>query len=71
MTTDIAIVRLHSTLLRAAQDVADGKEPPAVSGDHDYRGMRAAEKILEPGEDWRILGTNEDLMVKEAEALHR
>jgi len=26
----------------------------------------AAEKILEPGEDWRLLGTDEDPVVQEA-----
>jgi phthalate 4,5-dioxygenase oxygenase subunit len=70
-TTDIAIVKLRATLLQAARDLAAGKEPPAVSGEHDYRSMRAAEKILAPGEDWRVLGTNEDPMVQEAEALGR
>jgi phthalate 4,5-dioxygenase len=68
-TTDIAIVRMHTILLRAAKDLAEGKEPPAVSADHDYRNIRSAEKILEPGEDWRILGTNNDPIVAEAEAL--
>jgi phthalate 4,5-dioxygenase len=65
-TTDLAVVRFHSLLLRAAQDLADGKEPPAVAADLDYRGIRAAEKILADGEDWRLLGTNDDPIVQEA-----
>ncbi len=32
----------------------------------DFRAVRGAEKILEPGEDWRILGTNADPVVREA-----
>jgi hypothetical protein len=56
-------------MLRAAQDLAEGKEPPAVGADHDYRNIRSAEKILAPGEDWWILGTNDDPIVQEAEAL--
>lgn len=67
-TTDLAIVRFHSLLLRAAQDVAEGKEPPAVGADHDYRGIRAAEKILAAGEDWTVLGTNDDPIVQESMA---
>jgi phthalate 4,5-dioxygenase len=68
-TTDLAIVRLHAMLLKAAKDLAEGKEPPAVGPDHDYLSIRAAEKILEPGEDWRILGTNDDPVVQESFAL--
>jgi phthalate 4,5-dioxygenase len=65
-TTDLAIVRFHSLLLRCAQELAEGKEPPAVAADLDYKGIRAAEKILADGEDWRILGTNDDPIVQEA-----
>jgi phthalate 4,5-dioxygenase len=32
----------------------------------DYTSIRGAEKILEPGEDWRVLGTDEDPVVQEA-----
>ena len=53
-------------MLRAARDLAEGKEPPAVAGGQDYRSIRGAEKILEPGEDWRILGTSDDPVVQEA-----
>ncbi|MGB6454653.1 MAG: hypothetical protein WBH47_09195, partial [Streptosporangiaceae bacterium] len=65
-STDLAITRMRHILLRAARDLADGKEPPAVAGDLDYRSIRGAEKILEPGEDWRVLGTDDDPIVREA-----
>jgi phthalate 4,5-dioxygenase len=65
-TTDLAITRMRHILLRAAKGLAEGKEPPAVSGDLDYRSIRGAEKILEPGEDWRVLGTDDDPIVREA-----
>ena len=65
-STDLAITRMRHILLGAARNLAAGKEPPAVDGDLDYRSIRGAEKILEPGEDWRILGTNDDPIVQEA-----
>jgi hypothetical protein len=68
-TTDIALIRMHSLLLQAAQDVADGKQPPAVSADADYRSIRASEKILTPGEDWRVLGTDDDPAVQDEKSV--
>jgi len=32
----------------------------------DFRCIRGAEKILEPGEDWRLLGTEDDPVVRES-----
>ncbi|MBO0802902.1 MAG: Rieske 2Fe-2S domain-containing protein [Nocardiopsaceae bacterium] len=63
-STDKAISRMRHLLISAARGLADGKEPPAVRG--DFRSIRGAEKILEPGEDWRVLGTDEDPVVAEA-----
>jgi phthalate 4,5-dioxygenase oxygenase subunit len=65
-TTDLAIVRFHAILLQAAKDLDAGQEAPAVAADLDYKGIRAAEKILEADEDWRRLGTNDDPIVQEA-----
>jgi phthalate 4,5-dioxygenase len=65
-TTDLAIVRMHSMLLESARALdRDGTLPPGI-GDFDFRGVRSAEKILEPGEDWRVLGTNDDPIVQQA-----
>ena len=55
----MAIDRPLQGVLQVAEQV------PAV-GDLNYRSIRGAEKILEPGEDWRILGTNDDPIVQEA-----
>ncbi|HEX4829725.1 MAG TPA: Rieske 2Fe-2S domain-containing protein [Trebonia sp.] len=63
-STDKAISRMRHILISAARNLAEGKEPPAVTG--DFRSIRGAEKILEPGEDWRVLGTDDDPVVKEA-----
>jgi hypothetical protein len=60
---------MRRILLDAAKKLAaDGVTPPALAGvdGHDFTTFRSAEKILEPGEDWRILGTDDDPTVKEA-----
>ena len=63
-TTDVSIIRMRTILLNAARAVAEGKEPPALHG--DFASIRGAEKILEPGEDWRVLGTGDDPVVRAA-----
>jgi phthalate 4,5-dioxygenase len=69
-TTDVAIIRMRTTLINAARALADkGKEPPALAGTGDFLEVRGAEKILEPGEDWRSLGTDQDRAVQDAEGL--
>jgi phthalate 4,5-dioxygenase oxygenase subunit len=65
-STDKAISRMRHLLISAAKDLADGKEPPAVGAGLDFASIRGAEKILEPGEDWRNLGTSDDPVVQEA-----
>jgi nitrite reductase/ring-hydroxylating ferredoxin subunit len=62
--TDKAISRMRHILISAAKGLAEGSEPPAVGG--DFGSIRGAEKILEPGEDWRALGTDSDPVVQEA-----
>ena len=49
---------------RSVSAYAAGKEPPALVG--DFRSIRGAEKILEPDEDWRLLGTDADPVVAES-----
>ncbi|OLT19441.1 hypothetical protein BJF78_10705 [Pseudonocardia sp. CNS-139] len=68
-TSDKAIIRMRRLLIAAAKNVAEGGEAPAVAGDLDYRGIRSAEKILDDGEQWRHLGTNEDPLVQEMDEL--
>ena len=63
-STDRAVTRMRHILLTAARGLAEGRQPPALAG--DFASVRGAEKILEPGEDWRVLGTNDDPVVKES-----
>jgi hypothetical protein len=63
-TTDISIIKMRSILIDAATALAAGGEAPALEG--GFTAIRAAEKILEANEDWRILGTDDDPAVREA-----
>jgi phenylpropionate dioxygenase-like ring-hydroxylating dioxygenase large terminal subunit len=65
-STDVAVIRMHRMLLRAAKALMSGEEPPALAGSGDFRSIRGAEKILAEGEDWRVLGTDDDPIVQEA-----
>lgn len=70
-TIDKAIIRMRQGLLRAAKALAaDPSAPlPALPGPgHDFRSLRGADKILEDGEDWRLVGTDDDAAVREAGA---
>jgi phthalate 4,5-dioxygenase len=64
-TTDVAVTRMRSLVIDAAKALTEGQEPPAL-GDEDFTGIRGAEKILESGEDWRLIGTNDDPVVQDA-----
>jgi hypothetical protein len=70
-STDVALIRMHRQLLRAAKALAaaDGDAAaaglPALGGG-DFRTIRGAEKILADGEDWRVLGTDTDPVVRDA-----
>ncbi|MBO0694403.1 MAG: hypothetical protein J2P58_15970, partial [Acidimicrobiaceae bacterium] len=66
-TTDLAVIKMRQLLLSAAKGLAEGKEPPGLAG--DFVRIRAAEKILDAEEDWRVLGTDDDPAVQEAYAV--
>jgi phthalate 4,5-dioxygenase len=72
-TIDKAIIKMRSLLLTSAKKLAaDGAPPPALAGPGaDFTRLRGADKILEEGEDWRYLGTDDDPVVQEAEAALR
>jgi phthalate 4,5-dioxygenase oxygenase subunit len=67
-STDVALIRMHRQLLRAAKALADDPAAglPALGGAGDFHAIRGAEKILGDGEDWRVLGTDADPIVQEA-----
>jgi hypothetical protein len=58
-----------ASLFYGRKGLARGEEPPVLAGAGDFRAIRGAEKILADGEDWRVLGTDEDPTVREALAL--
>jgi nitrite reductase/ring-hydroxylating ferredoxin subunit len=64
-TSDRAVIRLRRMLIDAAKDLAEGIEPPALAADKPYDRIRAAERIILPGEDWRLLGTDADPIMRE------
>jgi len=59
---------MRRLLIKTAQDLANGIEPPATKPSPELSRIYSAEKILAPGEDWRLLGTPADPMVGELEA---
>ena len=59
---------MRRMLIKAAQDLANGIEPPATDPSPELSRAFSAEKILAPGEDWRVLGTPADPMVQAMEA---
>ena len=62
-STDRAIVHMRTLLLEAARAVDEGQPAPAAGFDGNYRAIRSAEKILDVGEDWRLLGTDADPLI--------
>jgi phthalate 4,5-dioxygenase len=63
-TTDKAIIRLREQLIRAAKDLAAGIEPPRLEN-YPWQTIRGGEKILSQGEDWRLLGTDQEMPLEQ------
>jgi nitrite reductase/ring-hydroxylating ferredoxin subunit len=68
-TTDRAIIRMRRLLIKAAKELANGIEPVTADTSLPYENIRSAERIILPTEDWRKLGTEEDPLVAEMEAM--
>ncbi|HLF78371.1 MAG TPA: Rieske 2Fe-2S domain-containing protein [Dehalococcoidia bacterium] len=68
-TTDKAIIRMRQILITAAKDLAKGIEPPCLDASLPYHEIRSGEKILAPGEDWRIVGSNDDPLLLQAQRM--
>jgi phthalate 4,5-dioxygenase len=66
-STDKAIIRMRNLLLKTARDLESGIEPPATRPTPELARIYSAEKILAPGEDWRVLGTPADPTVAQME----
>ena len=52
-STDLSIVRGRRLLLKAAKDIADGKDPKSLAPSYDFSELRAIEEIVPEGADWR------------------
>ena len=59
-TSDAAIIRFRRNLIKAAEALERGIEPPGTDPSYPYHKVRAAERIIAPGDDWRVLGTDKD-----------
>jgi phthalate 4,5-dioxygenase len=67
-TSDKAIIRMRRMLIEAARNLEKGIEPPATDPDLPWTSIRSAERNIEPGYDWRLLGTDADPMVQDLAA---
>ena len=65
-TSDRAVIRMRSMLIKAARDLANGIEPPGLEG--DFSKIRSAERNIRAEDDWRTLGTDKDPVVHEIES---
>ncbi len=66
--TDAAVIRMRRMLIKAATDLENGIEPPALDASMPFTSIRSAEKVLAPGEDWRRLGTEADPVLAQVAA---
>jgi nitrite reductase/ring-hydroxylating ferredoxin subunit len=64
-TSDKAIIRMRRMLIDAAKNLAQGIDPPATDPSLPWTSIRSAERNITPDDDWRVLGTDEDPMVRE------
>jgi nitrite reductase/ring-hydroxylating ferredoxin subunit len=64
-TTDMAIIALRRHLITAAKKLELGIEPPALDPSYAYDQIRSGEKIMAPGEDWRVLGTDAEMPLEQ------
>ncbi len=59
-TLDRKIILIRRLLLNAAKDLARGIEPPALDPALPYDKIGTPDKVLAPGEDWTVLGSEND-----------
>src|SRR4030095_11660930 len=64
-TTDLAIIRLRQLLIRAARDLEQGIEPPALGSGIAFERIRSEERVIPADADWRILATEADPVYRE------
>jgi len=59
-TLDRKIILVRRMLINAAKDLAKGIEPPALDPSLPYDKIGSPSKVLAPGEDWTLLGSEND-----------
>jgi len=59
-TLDRKIIMMRRLLINAAKNLAKGIEPPALDASLPYAKIGTPDKVLNPGEDWTILGSEND-----------
>jgi hypothetical protein len=59
-TTDLAVIHARQMLIRAAQNLEQGIEPPGLDPVIPFSRFVAEERILPAGADWRRLATDDD-----------
>jgi hypothetical protein len=65
-TTDRAIIRFRRMLIDSAKNLEKGIDPPGVDPAYPYHKIKGAERIIAAGDDWRVLGTDQDPLLAEA-----
>ncbi len=59
-TLDRKIILVRRMLINAAKNLARGIEPPALDPSLPYDKIGSPSKVLAPGEDWTLLGSERD-----------
>jgi phthalate 4,5-dioxygenase len=65
-TLDRKIILVRRLLINAAKDLARGIEPPVTDPSLPYDKIGTPSKVLNPGEDWTILGSELDPIFERA-----
>jgi hypothetical protein len=68
-TLDRKIILVRRMLINAAKDLARGIEPPALDPSLPYDKIGSPSKVLTPGEDWTLLGSENDPLFQRAQAV--
>jgi hypothetical protein len=59
-TLDRKIIRMRRLLIEAAKNLQKGIEPPCLDPSLPYDRVGTPDKVLMPGEDWTVLGSEND-----------
>jgi hypothetical protein len=57
---DRKIIRMRRLLIEAAKNLEKGIDPPCLDASLPYDRIGTPDKVLMPGEDWTVLGSEND-----------